>query len=359
MESRRAFLKSLLFRTVGWGALFSLDLSWADSLLAHADSSAPPPSPSPSSLNLDDPRYVSLIKDLTQRHQFAAADLKALFGKVLLQSEIIEKFERPPELLPYYEYRRRFIKEELVLQGQAYIQENLKLLQEIEEEFGVPKEIICSILGIETKFGHPRVEKYRIFDILNTAYSLYPRRERFYREELIAYLLLCREEGIDPFSVNSSYAGAFGVPQFMPSSFRKYAVDFDKDGKKNIWTSKGDIFASVANYLRSFGWKRNGLTYLPARLAADSPEALKSIEIGIRKTIPLSRAAELGIQIPLPASSHKDQSVSFALYQPQEGNEALLALFENFRSITSYNYSLNYGLVVTDFSQMLVKKENS
>ncbi len=362
MESRRIFLKSLFPRMIGWGALLSLDLSWVYPLLAHADPSSPLPSLSQapaSSLNLDDPRYVSLIKDLTQRHQFGAADLKALFGKVVLQAEIIEKFERPPELLPYYEYRRRFIKDDLVLRGQAYVQENLKLLQGIEEEFGVPKEVICSILGIETKFGHPRVEKYRAFDILNTAYALYPRRERFYREELIAYLLLCREEGIDPFSVNSSYAGAFGVPQFMPTSFRKYAVDYDKDGKRNLWTSNGDIFASVANYLKSFGWKRNGLTYLPARLSDDSPQRLKSVEVGIRKTIPLSRAAEMGIQIPLPASIQKDESVSFALYQPQEGTEALLALFENFRSITSYNYSLNYGLVVADFSEMLLKRESS
>lgn len=342
---------------LGWGALLSLDLSSVHPLLAHADLSSP--LPPPSSLDLDNPRYLSLIKELTRRHQFGASDLKALFGKVILQPEIIEKFERPAEILPYYEYRKRFIKDELVVRGQAYVQENLKLLQGIEEAFGVPKEIICSILGIETKFGQPGIEKYRVFDILNTAYSLYPRRERFYREELIAYLLLCREEGIDPFSINGSYAGAFGVPQFMPSSFRKHAVDFDKDGKKNLWTSKEDIFASVANYLKSFGWKRNGLTYLPARFVNDSPDALKTVEIGIRKTIPLGKAVELGIQIPLPASIQKDEAVSFAFYQPQEGTEALLALFENFRSITSYNYSLNYGLAVADLSEMLMKRENS
>lgn len=353
MESRRIFLKSLFPRVLGWGALLSLDLSRADLLLAHAEPS------SASSLNLDDPRYASLIKDLTQRHQFGAADLKAIFGKVVLQPEIIEKFERPAEILPYYAYRKRFINDALVVRGQAYLQENAEVLQGVEAEFGVPMEIICSILGVETKFGQPGIERYRVFDILNTAYSLYPRRERFYREELIAYLLLCREEGIDPFSVNGSYAGAFGVPQFMPTSFRKHAVDFDKDGKKNLWTSKEDIFASVANYLKTFGWKRNGLTYLPARFAGDSPEAQNKVEMGIRKTIPIAKAVELGIQIPLPASIQKDEAVSFALYQPQEGTEALLALFGNFRTITSYNYSLNYALVVADLSEMLIKRENS
>lgn len=343
-------MKSLLPRAVGVGALLSLDFSWTDLVSAEAASNG---------VNLDDPKYVALIKEIAQKHSFTPAELKALFGKVALQREIIEKFERPAEILPYYEYRKRFIKDELVVQGQAYIQEHLKILQPIEEAFGVPKEIVCSILGIETKFGQRGIEKYRVFDILNTAFSLYPRRERFYREELIAFLLLCREEGIDPFSINGSYAGAFGVPQFMPSSFRKYAVDFDNDGKKNLWTSKADIFASVANYLKTFGWKKNGPTYLPARVGNDSPEALKTVSVGIRKTMPLSRAAELGIQIPVPASIQKDEEVSFAIYQPQEGTEALLALFENFRSITSYNYSLNYGLVVADFSEMLSKGRNS
>lgn len=346
-------MKSLFPRAVGWGALLSLDLSWTDRVFAQSAG------PNSVKINLNDPKYVALIKEITQRHAFTAAELKVLFGKAVLQPEIIEKFERPAEILPYYEYRKRFIKEELVAAGRNYIQENLMLLLKIEEAFGVPKEVVCSILGIETKFGQRGIEKYRVFDILNTAYSLYPRREKFYRDELIAYLLLCREEGVDPFSIHGSYAGAFGVPQFMPTSFRKYAVDFDQDGKKDLWSSKADIFGSVANYLKTFGWKKNGLTYLPANLASDSPDAMKTVGVGIRKTMPLSRAAELGIQIPLLASSQKDEEVSFAIYQPQEGTEALLALFENFRSITSYNYSLNYGLVVADFSELLSKKGNS
>ncbi|MFY9270151.1 MAG: lytic murein transglycosylase [Candidatus Manganitrophaceae bacterium] len=350
MESRRTFIKSIVPRMVGWGALLSIDLSLAESLLAQAAPS--------SSVNLDDPRYVALLKELTQEYRFKASDLKTLFQKVVLQPPIIEKFERPPEILPYYEYRKRFIKDELIVRGQAYLQENLKLLQAIEETYGVGKEIICSILGIETKFGQKGIEKHRVFDVLNTAYTLYPRRERFYRDELIAFLLLCREEKRDPFSINGSYAGAFGLPQFMPTSFRKYAVDFDKDGKRDLWISKEDVFASVANYLKTFGWKRNGLTYLPARPSDNTPDAIKSIQIGIRKTIPLNKATEMGIEISLPENTRMDEAVSFALYQPAEGTETLLALFENFRSITYYNYSLNYGLVISDFSEILSKREN-
>lgn len=319
-------------------------------VIAAAESQA-----APSSVKLDDPKYAGLIKELSKKHQFEPKELKAAFEKVVLQPDIIAKFDRPAEILPYYEYRKRFINNDLVVSGRAYLRENLKLLQEVEAEFGVPKEIIASILGVETKFGRKGIEKYRAFDILNTAFTLYPRREAFYREELINYLLLCREEGIDPFSVNSSYAGAFGVPQFMPSSFRKFAVDYDKDGKKDLWNSKADIFASVANYLKLFGWKQKGLTYLPANLPSDSEEVRKSLEKGIRKTISVSSALKLGVEITPSAESEAE--VSFTFYQPQEGKEVLLALFENFRAITHYNFSANYALAVIELSELLAKQE--
>lgn len=310
----------------------------------------------PSSVKLDDPKYASLIKELSGKYQFDPSRLKVLFSQVVFHSEIIEKFERPPELLPYYEYRKRFINDDLIAAARSYLQENLALLQSVEDEFGVPKEIICGILAIETKFGQKGIEKYRVFDILNTAYALYPKREAFYRDELIAFLLLCREEGVDPFSINGSYAGAFGAPQFMPSSFRKYAVDYDKDGKKDLWRSKGDIFASVANYLKVFHWRRGGLIRLPARLLSDSPEARKSVEGGIRKTFPIAQASKMGVRIAIPERASIDDEVSFAFYQPEEGTEALLALFENFRAITHYNFSVNYGLTVVDLAEILAKK---
>lgn len=350
MENRRTFLKFLFPRLIGVGAAFSSAPSWFD---PTSSAFAAVPSISP-----DDPKYASLIQELSKKHQFDPAGLKELFQSVVLQPDIVEKFERPPEILPYYEYRKRFIKEDLISTGQAFIREHRKLLQAIEAEYGVSKEIICGILGVETRFGKPGIEKYRAFDALNTAYFLYPRREAFYREEVIAYVLMCREEGIDPLTVNSSYAGAMGVPQFMPSSFRKYAVDFDKDGKRDLWNSKGDIFASVANYLKVFGWKPNGLLHLPAHLADDSPEFRKSMVTGIRKTMPLS-AVNKGVEIRIPEPVQREEEVSFAFYQPQEGTEALLALFDNFRAITRYNFSLNYALTVTELAELFSNREVS
>lgn len=351
MENRRTFLRLFWPRLAGIAAALSIGGGWAEAIIA-LDSPFP-------SLDLTDPKYARLIKELSKKHQFDSKELKEAFGKVVLQPEIIQKFERPAEILPFYEYRKRFINNDLIAKGRAYLQENIKILQAVEDEFGVPKEIICGILGVETKFGQRGIEKYRAFDTLNTAYSLYPRREAFYREELINYFLLCREEGIDPFSVNSSYAGAFGVPQFMPSSFRKFSVDYDKDGKRDLWHSKPDIFASVANYLKLFGWEKNGLTYLPAQIAQgpaqDTAAIRKSLEKGIRKTISLSSALKMGVQITPPAED--EEEVSFTFYQPQEGTEALLALFENFRAVTHYNFSVNYALTVIDLSELLKKQE--
>ncbi len=297
------------------------------------------------------PKYQGLLKELSEKNGFKPDDLKALFSKVVFQKDIIDKFNRPAEHLPFHKYRKIFIKKDMITKGRAYLKENDKLLSEVEAAYGVEKEIIASILGVETRFGKPGIEKYRAFDILNTAYFLYPRREKFYRGEIIAFLKLCRKEGLDPFSIKSSYAGAFGVPQFIPSSFLRFAVDFDKDGKVNLWTSKKDIFASVANYLRSFGWVKGGLLYLPAQVYKDSPEIKKTLKRSFRKTLTVAQALNMGIEVPPPAKL--DELVSFAYFEPNPKEKELLGLFENFRAITRYNTSVHYALVIVHLSRRI------
>ncbi len=341
MECRRTFLKQALPRLIGMGSLLSLSAVIPNSIFSAETSRG---------VNLEDPKYRELLKELTQKHKFKAEELTALFKKVVFQEDIVEKFERPAEHLPYYKYRKIFIKDDMIQLGKAYLEKNKTLMTTVEKKYGVDKEVITSILGVETRFGKPGIEKYRAFDIYNTAYSIYPRREKFYREELIAFLRLCREEGIDPLSIKSSYAGAFGVPQFIPSSYLRYAVDFDEDGKKDLWHSKGDIYGSVANYLKTFGWKPGQLTYLPARILKDSPEAQKVAKAGFRKTLPVAKALKLGIEVPAPAKG--DDDVSFAFYEPEPGEEALLALFDNFRAITRYNISVHYALTIVQLSRI-------
>ncbi len=350
MKKGKALLKSLLRALITLTIIFSVGFSSPAVLYADGPSQA-------DAVPLSNPKYQSLIKELSEKYKFKTSDLKALFKQVVFQKEIIAKFERPAEHLPFHRYRKIFIKEDMVRRGREYLAKNDKLLTEVEEAYGVEKEIIASILGVETRFGKPGIEKYRAFDILNTAYFLYPRREKFYRQELIAFLRLCREEGLDPFSIKSSYAGAFGVPQFIPSSFLKYAVDFDHDGKRDLWKSKRDIFASVANYLKKFGWKRGQLTYLPSRIQVDSAEVQKLLKRGYRKTVSVAKAMKIGVDIPPPAKG--DDLVSFAFYEPRAGEKSLLALFGNFRTITRYNTSVHYALVIVHLSRRLVMRDLS
>ncbi|MFQ5580671.1 MAG: lytic transglycosylase domain-containing protein [Nitrospiria bacterium] len=338
------FLKLFLPRFVGMIGALSVAPWPAASVFAAADTQS-------RSVPLHDPRYKALMRELEGKHRFDSDGLDTLFKKVVFQPEIMQNFKRPAERLPYYKYRKRFINDPLVTKGQAYVQKNGSLLQAVEEKYQVEKEVVSSILGIETKFGQPGIERYRAFDILNTAFALFKRRETFYRSELIAFLLLCREEGIDPFSIKSSYAGAFGVPQFIPSSFRRYAVDFDGDGKRDLWDSKGDIYASVANYLKKFGWRRNERTHLPAEIVKDSKELQAVLRRSIRKTLPAAKAKQMGIRYSEPVSDEAE--VSFAYYEPEKGKKSLLALFNNFRTITRYNFSVNYALVVIHLSRRI------
>ena len=346
MESRRTFLKKLLPRLFLVSGILSLrPARWA---FGHVGSKNLGP-------DLADPRYVNLIKELSARYEFSPDDLRAVFKKAVLRPEIIEKFEHPPEkVLPYYEYRRLFLKEDLIAQARDYLKVNQSLFVKVEESFGVEKEVICSILGIESRFGQAGIQAFRVFDVLNTAFSDYPRRERFFRNELVEFILLCREERIDPLDIMGSYAGAFGAPQFMPSSFRQYAVDYDQDGRRDIINSKGDILASIANYLRSFGWRHNGILQRPATLVRDSAEVKRIIGGGLRSTAPVASLLDMGVKID-PAPDGNEEA-SLVMYQPKEGEgDNLLAVFENFRAIAHYNYSNNYVLTVVEMSELLGK----
>ncbi len=348
MELRRTFLKLLLPRLMGASALLQR-ATFSDKSFALVVQG-----PAPISISPDDPKYIALIETLFKEHHFDRAALRALLAQVALKPGIIAIFDRPPERLPYHVYRKRFIQDALILRGRDYLREHWATLQKIEREFGVQKEVICGILGVETKFGQPGLEKYRAFDILNTGYALYARREAFYRDELISFLLFCRDEGRDPFSLRSSYAGAMGVPQFMPSSIRKYAMDYDGDGKRNLWDSPEDIFASVANYLKIFGWTPSGRTYLLARVARALPDTRDFLSRGVRHITSVEAAARMGLQVE--GTVAQTEKVSFASYQPEEGVEHLLALFGNFRALLAYNFSVNYVLTVLHLSNSLTQK---
>lgn len=343
MENRRDFLRKFIPRLLLLGGAFSLP----SRTYGHSKAGQ-------TRLDLSQARYTALFKELNGKYHFSEKELQSTFKKVLLQPDILEKFDRPAERLPYYTYETRFIRKDLILQSRRFMRENLSLFKKVEARYGVEKEVIGSILGIESKFGQKGLQTYRVFDVLNTIFSGYPRRERFYRGQLIELLLLSREEGIDPLEVMGSYAGAFGMPQFIPSSFRAYAVDFDQDGKRDLWNSKGDIFASVANYLSKFKWRHGGLIRLPATVPQNNVEVKQVLKGGLRSTTSASSLAAMGIKIEPPPK--ENEKVSLVTYQPKKGGgNYFLAVFNNFHTLTRYNYSINYALVVTELSEQIKK----
>ena len=189
---------------------------------------------------------------------------------------------RPAErVVPWFEYRNIFMTEERIAAGVRFWTEHAATLEQVAERYGVAPEMIVAIVGIETYFG-TRMGKYRVLDALATLAFAYPPRAAFFASELESFLLLTREEQVDPTAALGSYAGAMGAGQFIPSSYRAYAVDADADGKRDLWTDWDDVFGSVANYFAKHGWR----TGEPVMRAGDAARALRGP--GARATASIS-----------------------------------------------------------------------
>jgi membrane-bound lytic murein transglycosylase B len=242
-----------------------------------------------------------------------------------------------------------------VTQGRAFLARHQELLQSIERQYGVDSAVIAAILSVETKFGKRTDGGYLVFDALNTTFAGVPNREAFARKELIEFLLLCREEGLDPLAIKGSYAGAMGTPQFIASSYRRFTVDHDGDGKRDLWGSDGDIFASVSNYLKMNGWQRGGPTRLPVTVNGEAPDVQALLAQGLEAKTTVKKLIENGVAwAGQPTAVDGDLQVSLLAYPSPDG-EKTAAIFPNFRAIMTYNRALNYALVVSDLAEQLTE----
>jgi len=205
-----------------------------------------------------DPRQLqAFIAALADKDQFSRAALETLFRQARLQQRILDAIARPAEGKPWYQYRPIFLTGKRIRLGVEFRHRHRAALARAERQYGVPAAIITAIIGVETFYGR-HAGHYRVIDALATLGFNYPKRGGFFRQELRHFLLLTREQGLSPRDLVGSYAGAMSMPQFMPSSFRSYAVDFDGDGVKDIWSSPVDAIGSVANYLSRHGWEAGG-----------------------------------------------------------------------------------------------------
>jgi membrane-bound lytic murein transglycosylase B len=271
----------------------------------------------------------------------------AALGAAESQPKIIDAMSRPAEkTLQWWEYRAHMLTPLRIEGGVQLWLEHKELLDRIAIEYQVPPEYLVAVLGVETLYGHS-TGRYRVVDALATLGFDYPPRAPYFRKELGEYLLLAHEDHFDPLSIRGSYAGAMGALQFMPSSYRRYAVSAQHAGRRDLWNDWGDIFASEANYLHQYGWQYGAPVLADAQLAG-AQDLTPPDHMALNDTLGGLRAHGLSIASPLP-----DSTPALLLAAPQQEAMAYRIGFQNFWVITRYNTSPLYAMAVHDLAQAI------
>ncbi|NLO79396.1 MAG: lytic murein transglycosylase B [Xanthomonadaceae bacterium] len=292
------------------------------------------------------------IQAVASRHDFEAAELRRLLEQAEPRQDIIDAISNPAERLPWHRYRPIFLRSERIEHGVAFWNKHADLLQRISAEYGVPPEILVAIVGVETFYGRYK-GRHRVLDALATLGFNYPPRAEFFRRELEQFLLLVREEGLDPLQLTGSYAGAMGMPQFIPSSYRNYAADGDGDGRRDLFNSTADILASVANYFRRHHWETGGPIAVPAKVRGSSWR-----EVGDADLKPQRRLSELRAAGVLPQATVAGDPVARLLTLEAADGDEHWVTFNNFYVITRYNHSPLYAMAVFQLAEE-IKRQRS
>jgi membrane-bound lytic murein transglycosylase B len=284
----------------------------------------------------DLPGIPEFINEMVAKHQFKREELVQVFHEAEHRQDVIDAMNTPSTLKPWLEYRAAFINPQRIDGGMKFWLKHAEALDRAEKLYGVPQEIIIAVIGVETLYGR-HAGNYRTLDALTTLTFDYPRRVEFFRSELEQYLLLAREQNFDILSIRASYAGALGIPQFMPSSYRKNAVDFNGDGKIDLLNEADDAIGSVANYLRQNGWKPGE----PVAVRAVVEDVKRPDDVGAARSLVAWGA--LGVS---PQGKFGDGVYAYLLdFTLPVGKEYWFG-FNNFAVITTYNNSSYYAMSV-------------
>jgi len=297
------------------------------------------------------------IEEMADENGFDRAALTRLFAQARYQRAIVAAMDRPLREPPrWFEYARPFLAPARVEAGVAFWTDNAVDLARAEERFGVPAEVVVAILGVETFYGR-NTGNYRTIDALATLAFDYPRRSVFFRGELKQFLLLARELSMPPLKAKGSFAGAIGVPQFMPGSYRSFAVDFDGTGHADLWASAADVIGSVANYLARHDWQRGQPVLLAAAIdAAARDTVLRKLDGGLsERRAAEAWAADGGIPIDAPEGLAPDPVGLLLLEEGPEGAAAdsYWIACNNFYVLTRYNRSRLYAAAVWELAQAI------
>lgn len=305
------------------------------------------------------PELRSFIDEMVKQHAFDRAELTRLFTQTEVKPAIIEAISSPAEKKSWRDYRPIFVNPARILGGVEFWNTHAQVLARAESVYGVAPEIIVAIIGVETRYGK-NTGSYRVLDALTTLAFDYPERSTFFRSELEHYLLLAREEHLDPTVPKGSYAGAMGVPQFISSSYRRYAVDFDNDGRRDLWGDIDDVIGSVANYLSVFGWQPGAPVAGRARVSGEKFNLL--IDEGLKPELSLDQLQHFGVSLdetePLPASRAGGARGALIALEGDDGTEYWVGM-QNFYAITRYNHSALYAMAVYQLSQEIRAQKQS
>ena len=298
---------------------------------------------------LDRAAIAAFSQEMSARYGFNAESLTATLVQAQRRDTILTTIAKPAEHQPWYVYRPIFMTAERIDAGVRFWTEHAAVLARAEQEYGVPASIIVAIIGVETFYGR-NTGNFRVMEALGTLAFHYPPRATFFRAELENFFLLARDENLDALTPTGSYAGAMGLPQFMPSSFRNFAVDFDHDGHRDIWRNPDDAIGSVANYLKQHGWVARQAIVMPV-MPGTANAALASDKLELKRTVAQFMAA--GVRTFDPVDP--ELPAVLIAYESKEAAEYWLG-FKNFYAITRYNRSPKYALAVAQLADAMVQK---
>ncbi len=303
--------------------------------------------PAASALDLKRAEVRAFIEETSRDFGFPREQLESLLAQAESKQSILDAISRPAErVIPWHEYRERFLTEKRILQGTDFWLAHGETLRRIHDP-NVAASVI-GILGVETSYGRI-TGRYRVLDALATLAFDYPPRQDFFRSELQQFLLLSREESVDPQTALGSYAGAMGAPQFVSSSYRNFAIDGDGNGKRDLWNSWDDVIGSVANYLLVHGWREGEPVVVTASLASDDLSRFNTSKLELNETVQSLRDKGVSFETSLPAGA----PALLIVAQGKDGPVYRVG-FTNFYALTRYNRSPMYAMAVHDLGQAVV-----
>ncbi|MEN8190213.1 MAG: lytic murein transglycosylase [Thermodesulfobacteriota bacterium] len=304
-------------------------------------------------IDLGHEKYRLLFTELIEEHNFHQEELDKLFSGVRIKRNVLKLMDKQWEAKPYYLYRPLFVTRSVIYEGKKQGNKYRKVLDRIEQELGVDREVILAIWGIESRFGRHKGH-HKVFQSLNTLFDAYPRRSDFFREQLIHFLLLCRENRYDPLAITGSYAGAFGQTQFIPSSFREYSVSFDGDKRRDVFNSVPDILASIANYLRSFHYRLDTPLYLDIGTRLTDQQLLSAHSSGRKGRIDYRTVSKAqNVALPPPPDNRELSIVGLEIDPEMGGGFRYVAGYPNFHAITEWNHSNRYAMAVSELAEAI------